>query len=70
MKKSFLIRRGQTTIPNRIRKKPNIREGTRLKEVAKDGKVIFSKMLSIFDLAGKSTLTKEQAFKRLDKMRH
>ena len=65
----LVTRRGQTTIPNKIRKKLNIREGTRLKVVAKDDKVIFSKIPSIFDLAGKSKLTKEQAFQCLDQMR-
>ena len=65
----LVTRRGQTTIPNKIRKKLNIHEGTRLKVVAKDDKVIFSKIPSIFDLAGKSKLTTEQAFQRLDQMR-
>ena len=65
----LVTRRGQTTIPIKIRKKLNIREGTRLKVETKDDKVIFSKIPSIFDLAGKSKLTREKAFRLLDKMR-
>ncbi len=65
----LVTRRGQTTIPNKIRKKLNIREGTHLKVETRDGKVIFSKIPSIFDLAGTGKLTREQAIRRLDKMR-
>ena len=65
----LVTRRGQTTIPNKIRKSLNIHEGTRLKVETKDNKVILSKVPSIFDLAGKSRLTREQAFHMLDKMR-
>lgn len=65
----LVTRRGQTTIPNKIRKMLNIREGTRLKVEAKDDKVIFSKLPSIFDLAGTSKLTREQVFSKLDEMR-
>ncbi len=65
----LVTRRGQTTIPNKIRKKLNIREGTRLRVETKDDKVIFSKIPSIFDLAGTGRLTRQQAIKRLDQMR-
>jgi AbrB family looped-hinge helix DNA binding protein len=65
----LVTRRGQTTIPDKIRKKLNIREGTRLKVETKGDKVIFSKIPSVFDLAGTSKLTREQAIRRLDKMR-
>ncbi len=64
-----VTRRGQTTIPQEIRKKLDIREGTRLTVEAEGGKVVFSKIPSIFDLAGKSKMTKDEAFRRLDKMR-
>ncbi len=64
-----VTRRGQTTIPQEIRKKLDIREGTRLTVEAEGGKIVFSKILSIFDLAGKSKMTKDEAFKLLDKMR-
>lgn len=36
---------------------------------AEGGKVVFRKVPSIFDLAGKSKMTKERAFRLLDKMR-
>ena len=62
-------RRGQTTIPQEIRRKLDIREGTRLLVDAEGGKVVFRKVPSIFDLAGKSKMTKERAFRLLDKMR-
>jgi AbrB family looped-hinge helix DNA binding protein len=65
----LVTRRGQTTIPNKIRKRLNIHVGTRLKVETKDDKVIFSKVPSIFDLAGTSKMTKEKAFRKLDHMR-
>jgi AbrB family looped-hinge helix DNA binding protein len=65
----MVTRRGQTTIPNKIRKRLNIHEGTRLKVETKDDKVIFSKVPSVFDLAGTSKMTKAQAFRKLDQMR-
>ena len=68
-KKVVVTRRGQTTIPQEIRKKLDIREVTRLAVEAEDGKIVFSKVPSIFDLAGKSKMTKDEAFRLLDKMR-
>ena len=65
----MVTRRGQTTIPQEIRKKLDIREGTRLTAEAEGGKTVFSKVPSIFDLAGKSKMTKDEAFRLLDKMR-
>ncbi len=60
---------GQTTIPAKIRRKLGINEGTRLQVETKGKKVIFSKILSVFDLAGTSKLSREGAFRLLDKMR-
>ena len=68
-KKVVVTRRGQTTIPQEIRKKLGIRQGTRLIVEAEGGKIVFSKAPSIFDLAGKSKMTKDEAFRLLDKMR-
>ena len=68
-KEVVVTRRGQTTIPQEIRKKLDIREGTRLTVEAEDGKIVFSKVPSISDLAGKSKMTKDEAFRLLDKMR-
>jgi AbrB family looped-hinge helix DNA binding protein len=65
----LVTRRGQTTIPEKIRKKLNIKEGTRLKVEAVGNKVVFSKIPSIFDLAGTGRLTREQAIRKLDQLR-
>ena len=65
----MVTRRGQTTIPQEIRKKLDIREGTRLTVEAEGGKIVFSKIPSIFNLAGQSKMTKDEAFRLLDKMR-
>lgn len=64
-----VTRRGQTTIPTAIRKKLRIQEGTRLRVEADGEKVIFTRIPSLFDLAGTSKLTKTEAFRLLDKMR-
>jgi len=65
----LVTRRGQTTIPAKIRKKLNIREGTRLKVEIDGEKVVFSKIRSVFDLAGTSTLSQKRVLELLDKMR-
>ncbi len=64
-----VTRRGQTTIPTEIRRKLGIQEGTRLKVEAEGGKVVMTKVPSVFDLAGTSKLTTRDAFRRLDAMR-
>ncbi len=64
-----VTRRGQTTIPVSVRKRLGIREGTRLSVNSEDGKVVLTKVPSIFDLAGTSKLSRDQAFKLLDEMR-
>ena len=64
-----VTRRGQTTIPTSIRKKLGIQEGTRLMVDTEGDKVVLTKIPSIFDLAGKSNLTTEEAFRLLDDMR-
>ena len=70
MKDQVLVtRRGQTTIPARIRKKLGIEEGTKLEVQAIGDKVIFTKAPSISDLDGTSKLTRKQAFRLLNKMR-
>jgi hypothetical protein len=46
-----------------------IEEGTRLMVDTEGDKVVLRKIPSIFDLAGKSKLTTEQAFRLLDEMR-
>jgi len=70
LKKEVLVtRRGQTTIPIEIRKKLRINEGTRLNVEMSGDKVVFTKAKTISDLDGTSKLTKEEAFRLLDKMR-
>ena len=70
MQKEVLVtRRGLTTIPIEIRRRLGIREGSRLKVETSGDKVILTKVPSIFDLAGTSRQSREQAFKQLDKMR-
>jgi AbrB family looped-hinge helix DNA binding protein len=65
----LVTRRGQTTIPARIRRKLRIYEGTRLNVQAKGDKVVFTKAPSLSDLDGTSKLTRSEAFRLLDKMR-
>jgi len=64
-----VTRRGQTTIPIEVRRKLGIQEGTRLRVETVDGKVVFTKTPSIFDLAGTSKMSRDGAFKALDAMR-
>ena len=64
-----VTRRGQTTIPTLVRKKLGIREGTRLRVDVEGEKVVFTKVPSLFDLAGTSKLSKDEAFRLLDEMR-
>jgi AbrB family looped-hinge helix DNA binding protein len=64
-----VTRRGLTTIPIEIRRKLGIQEGTRLCVETMDGKVVFTKIPYIFDLAGTSKMSRKDAFKALDVMR-
>ncbi len=64
-----VTRRGQTTIPTKVRRKLGIQEGTRLRVEAEGGRVILTKVPSLFDLAGTSKLSRDEAFERLDRMR-
>jgi AbrB family looped-hinge helix DNA binding protein len=68
-KEDVVTKRGQTTILMEIRRKLGIKEGSRLRADAEGDRVILTKVPSVFDLAGTSKLTKEEAFKLLDKMR-
>lgn len=55
--------------PRGREKELGIEEGTRLKVEAVEGKVVFTKIPSVFDLAGTSKGTVKEAFNRLDAMR-
>lgn len=65
----LVTRRGQTTIPKSIRERLGIQEGTRLRVNAEGDRVVFTKIPSVFDLAGTSKMTREKAFRLLDDMR-
>jgi len=65
----MVTRRGQTTIPTEVRRKLGIEEGSKLLVEVEGQKVIFTKVPSLFDLAGTSKLSREEAFRRLDEMR-
>lgn len=69
VKEVVVTRRGQTTIPTDVRRKLGIEEGSKLKVEVEGHKVILTKIPSIFDLAGTSRLSKEEAFEQLDRMR-
>ena len=64
-----VTRRGQTTIPIKIRQKLGITEGTILQVTLKDRKIIFSKAKSTLDLAGTSKLSTKKAYELLDRIR-
>ena len=68
-KEVMVTRRGQTTIPTEVRRRLGIEEGSRLKVEVEGDKVIFTKVPSLFDLAGTSSLGTDEAFRKLDRMR-
>lgn len=66
-----VTRKGQTTIPVRLRRKYNIEEGTKLEVLdTKDG-ILFKRQLTTFDLAGSGAkyATVEEMKKLLDELR-
>ena len=65
----MVTRRGQTTIPTEIRRELGIEEGSKLLVEVEGQKVILTKVPSLFDLAGTSELSTEEAFRQLDSMR-
>ena len=65
----MVTRRGQTTIPTAVRRRQGIEEGSRLKVELEGDKVIYTKVPSLFDLAGTSSLGTDEAFRKLDRMR-
>ncbi len=64
-----VTRRGQTTIPIKIRQKLGITEGTVLQVELRKREIVFRKAKSTFDLAGTSKLSTKNAYKLLDRMR-
>ena len=66
-----VTRKGQTTIPARLRRKYNIEEGTKLQVIdTKDG-ILFKRKITTFDLAGSGAkyATVEEMKKLLDELR-
>lgn len=66
-----VTRKGQTTIPVKLRRKYRIEEGTRLQVVDTKEGILFKPAKSIFDLAGVDAdcATPEEIKKLLDKLR-
>ena len=66
-----VTRKGQTTIPVRLRKKFKIEEGTRLQVIETEEGILFKPMKSTLDLAGSGSqyATPKEMKKLLDKLR-
>ncbi|MBE3116792.1 AbrB/MazE/SpoVT family DNA-binding domain-containing protein [Candidatus Bathyarchaeota archaeon] len=66
-----VTRKGQTTIPVKLRLKYKIEEGTRLQVVDTNNGILFKPKLSTMDLAGSGAkyATPEEMKKLLDKLR-
>jgi AbrB family looped-hinge helix DNA binding protein len=66
-----VTRKGQVTIPVKIRRKFKIEENSKVKIIEEDGKIVIKKQVSIFDLAGSSAgkASVEEVKKMLDEMR-
>ena len=66
-----VTRKGQTTIPVKLRLKYNIEEGTRLQVVDTNNGILFKPKLSTMDLAGSGAkyATVEEMKKLLDQLR-
>ena len=67
-----VTRKGQTTIPVKLRLKYKIEEGTRLQVVDTNNGILFKPKLSTMDLAGSGAkyATPEEMKKLLDKLRN
>ncbi len=66
-----VTKKGQTTIPARLRKKFKIEEGTRLQVIETQEGILFKPKKSIWDLIGSGApyATVEEVKKELDKLR-
>jgi AbrB family looped-hinge helix DNA binding protein len=66
-----VTRKGQTTIPVRLRKKFKIEQGTRLEVIETKEGILFKPKMSTWDLAGSGSkyATVEEMNKLLDKLR-
>jgi len=66
-----VTRKGQTTIPAKLRKQFKIEEGTRLEVVATKEGILYKPKLTTWDLIGSGAkyATVEEVYKLLDEMR-
>lgn len=64
-----VTRKGQTTIPQTLREKYRLAEGTRLDVIDTGDGVLFKKAASTLDLAGTSRRTYDQLRRHLDEIR-
>jgi len=65
----LVTRKGQTTIPQKLREKYGLKEGTRLDVLDTGEGVLLKKALSTIDLIGTSKSTLKELEKRLDEIR-
>jgi AbrB family looped-hinge helix DNA binding protein len=67
-----VTKKGQTTIPVRLRKKYKIEEGTRLEVLDTEEGILLKPKKSIWDMIGSGSefATVEEMNKLLDKLRH
>ena len=66
-----VTRKGQVTIPIKLRRKFGIEESSKVEIVEEDGKIVIKKLPSIFDLAGSGAkeATVDEVKRMLDEMR-
>ena len=67
----MVTRKGQVTIPVKLRRKYKIEENSKVQIVEEDGKIVIKKQPSIFDLAGSSAgkASVDELKRMLDEMR-
>ncbi len=66
-----VTRKGQVTVPVKLRRKFKIEENAKVKIVEEDGKIVIEKQPSFIDLigSGASKMSVEEAKRMLDEMR-
>ena len=66
-----VTRKGQVTIPIKLRRKYGIEESSKVEIIEEDGKIVIKKLPSFLDLVGSSAgkATVEEVKKMLDEMR-
>jgi AbrB family looped-hinge helix DNA binding protein len=71
-KEVVVTKKGQTTIPVKLRKKYKIQEGTKLAVIDTEEGILLKPKKSIWDMIGaySNTTTAEEIEKLLDKLKH